>query len=178
MTKAEVFDDTRCTLGEGPIWHPLRKSLIWFDIMEKQLLERSASSDKARKLMFENYVSAAGWINENELLIASSRDLVKLNINSGDFVKLHNLEEDNAVTRSNDGRTDPYGGFWIGTMGIKMEQNLGAIYRYYKGELRKLFSPISIPNSICFSPCGKIGYFTDTVPGLILRVALDCAGWP
>ena len=178
MKQVEIFDYTLCALGEGPIWHPLRESLIWFDIMGKSLFERKMNDTKARKLSFENYVSAAGWINENDLLIATSKDLVKININSGNFVKVIDLEGNNALTRSNDGRTDPYGGFWIGTMGIKMEQNLGAIYRYYKGELRKLFTPISIPNSICFSPCGKIGYFTDTVPGIILRVDLDSSGWP
>ena len=178
MKQVEIFDATLCALGEGPIWHPLRKSLIWFDIMGKQLLERDIYSSQAKKLNFDDYVSAAGWINENELLMATSSALVKINIDTGDMVKIVNLEEQNNLTRCNDGRTDPYGGFWIGTMGIKMEQKLGAIYRYYKGELRKLFTPISIPNSICFSPCGKIGYFTDTVPGLILRVELDSAGWP
>ena len=178
MKSVEIFDKTLCELGEGPVWHPLRESLIWFDIMGKSLFERKIGDTKPRRLSFENYVSAAGWINENEILMATSRDLVKLNINSGNFEKIVDLEADNPLTRSNDGRTDPYGGFWIGTMGIKSEKEIGAIYRFYKGELRKLFSPISIPNSICFSPCGNIGYFTDTIPGLILRVELDVLGWP
>ena len=178
MKLVEVFDETLCSLGEGPLWHPLRESLIWFDIMGKSLFERKTVDTKARRLSFENYVSAAGWINETELLMASSLDLVKLDINSGDSIKVLDLEGDNNLTRSNDGRADPYGGFWIGTMGIKSEKDIGAIYRFYKGELRKLFSPISIPNSICFSPCGTTAYFTDTVPGLILRVELDTVGWP
>ena len=125
MKQVEIFDYTLCALGEGPMWHPLRESLIWFDIMGKSLFERKMDDTIARKLSFENYVSAAGWINENDLLMATSSDLVKLNINSGDFVKLIDLEGNNPLTRSNDGRTDPYGGFWIGTMGIKMEKNLG-----------------------------------------------------
>ena len=178
MKPVEIFDETLCILGEGPVWHPLRESLIWFDIIGKSLLERKIEDTKARKLHFENYVSAAGWINENELLMATSRDLVKLNINSGKLIKVLDLEGDNNLTRSNDGRADPYGGFWIGTMGIKSEKDIGAIYRFYKGELRKLFYPISIPNSICFSPCGTTAYFTDTIPGLILRVELDTVGWP
>jgi sugar lactone lactonase YvrE len=178
MDQVKIFDESLCTLGEGPLWHPQRKTLIWFDIMGKNLLERSLDSTKAKKFTFDNYVSAAGWINQNELLMATSRSLEKVNINTGDLVKIVDLEADNQLTRSNDGRADPYGGFWIGTMGIKMEREQGAIYRFYKGELRKMFSSISIPNSICFSPCGKIGYFTDTVPGIILRVDLDTVGWP
>ena len=178
MGQITIFDENLCTLGEGPLWHPERKTLIWFDIMDKKLFERGLESVQARKFSFETYVSAAGWINKNELLMATSRSLEKININTGDLVKIIDLEDDNELTRSNDGRADPYGGFWIGTMGIKMEPEQGAIYRFYKGELRKLFSAISIPNSICFSPCKKIGYFTDTVPGIILRVELDSEGWP
>ena len=178
MKPVDIFDETLCILGEGPVWHPLRESLIWFDIMGKSLFERKIADTKPRKLSFENYVSAAGWIDESELLMATSRDLVKLNMNSGKFEKILDLEGENKLTRSNDGRADPYGGFWIGTMGIKSEKDIGAIYRFYKGEIRKLFSPISVPNSICFSPCGKLGYFTDTVPGLIMRVELDSVGWP
>lgn len=178
MTQAKLFDQTLCTLGEGPFWHPERKSLIWFDIMEKCLLERRGDVSKVQKLKFDSYVSAAGWINQTQLLMATSEALVKLDLDTGRMNKLIDLESENIRTRSNDGRADPHGGFWIGTMGIKMESELGAIYRFYKGELRKIFSNISIPNSICFSPCGTIGYFTDTVVGQILRVGLDSVGWP
>ncbi|MGO7668266.1 SMP-30/gluconolactonase/LRE family protein, partial [Rhizobium ruizarguesonis] len=30
------------------------------------------------------------------------------------------------------------------------------------GKVTKIFNGISIPNSICFSPDGKIGYYTDS----------------
>ena len=102
MSEVKIFDETLCTLGEGPLWHPIRKSLIWFDIIEKQLLERKVGAIEARKVNFDNHVSAAGWINENELLMASSRDLVKLDIDSGDFKKISDLEGNNNLTRSND----------------------------------------------------------------------------
>ena len=32
-----IFDETQCQLGEGPLWHPLRSTLFWFDILGKQL---------------------------------------------------------------------------------------------------------------------------------------------
>ncbi|MEP1696072.1 MAG: SMP-30/gluconolactonase/LRE family protein, partial [Paracoccaceae bacterium] len=34
------FDDRVCALGEGPMWHPLRKQLFWFDILGKKLLSQ------------------------------------------------------------------------------------------------------------------------------------------
>jgi sugar lactone lactonase YvrE len=55
----------------------------------------------------------------------------------------------------------------------------GAAYRFYKGELRKLYPNISIPNAICFSPDRRFGYFADTVERKVWRVALDQTdGWP
>ena len=33
-----VFDERKCSLGEGAFWHPEREQLFWFDINAKQLL--------------------------------------------------------------------------------------------------------------------------------------------
>ena len=57
------------------------------------------------------------------------------------------LEADRPGTRSNDGRADPHGGFWIGTMSKTAAEGEGAIYRYYRGEVRRLHPGITIPNS-------------------------------
>ncbi|MDP5085117.1 MAG: SMP-30/gluconolactonase/LRE family protein [Yoonia sp.] len=167
-----IYDDTQCELGEGPLWHPTRKELFWFDILGKRLHR------KGQLWQFEDYVSAAGWLDQNTLLIATSNALRHFDITTGDHQVIVPLEADNPVTRSNDGRADPQGGFWIGTMGINAEVGAGAIYRYYKGELRRLFAPITISNAICFAPDGRTAYFTDTPTQKIMRVALDAQGWP
>lgn len=167
-----IFDDTQCQLGEGPLWHPLRKQLFWFDILGKRL------HTKGHQWQFEDFVSAAGWTSENTLMIATSQALLHFDVTTGEHELIVPLEADNAVTRSNDGRADPHGGFWIGTMGIEAEDGAGAIYRYYKGELRQLFTPITISNAICFTPDGTQAYFTDTPTQQIMRVALDADGWP
>lgn len=39
---ARVFDDRPCDLGEGPLWHPLRETLYWFDITGRRMLAREA----------------------------------------------------------------------------------------------------------------------------------------
>jgi sugar lactone lactonase YvrE len=170
-----IFDARRCELGEGPLWHPLRGELLWFDILNRTL------HSQARSWTFSELVSAAGWISRDEVLIASETALFRFDLETGSQTRLIGLEADNRKTRSNDGRADPQGGFWIGTMG-KIEgpgtPAQGAIYRYYRGELRKLFAPIAIPNAISFPPGGKTACFTDTTTGRVLRVALDADGWP
>lgn len=170
---AEVFDAHRCELGEGPLWHPERQELFWFDIVAKQL------RSKARIFDFETYVSAAGWVDRDTLLLASATALSRFDISTGWSEELVPLEADNPITRSNDGRADPWGGFWIGTMGINAEPGAGAIYRYYRGEVTKLFANVTISNAICFAPDRSAAYWTDTVIRKIMRQPLDPDhGWP
>ncbi len=171
-----IFDDTACTLGEGPLWHPGRGQLFWFDILNRRLLTREA--ERTRHWQFDTYVSAAGWVDDDRLLVASARELFLLDLQTGATDPVCPLEADDPVTRSNDGRADPWGGFWIGTMGIAAEPGAGAIYRYHKGELRKLFGGITISNAICFPPDGGHAVFTDTPRQQIMRVRLDSDGWP
>jgi sugar lactone lactonase YvrE len=171
-----IFDDRCCELGEGPLWHPQRRQLYWFDILGNRMLTRSG--DQTQEWVFSERVSAAGWIDRHEVLIASETALFRFNLDTGARVDLVALESDRTETRSNDGRADPQGGFWIGTMGKKAEPGLGAIWRYYKGELRCLYPGLTIPNSIAFAPGGRLAQFSDTKTGRVMRVTLDAAGWP
>ena len=171
-----VFDKRPCSLGEGPLWHPLRKQLFWFDINNKKMLSRIG--DTPLEWQFDEHVSAAGWISENQLLIASETELFTFDIETQARHHIHPLEAENPITRSNDGRADPWGGFWIGTMGKHAEQDAGAIYRFFKGTLELLYSDITISNSICFSPDRRFAYYTDTPTKQIMRQALDHEGWP
>lgn len=177
MTPA-LFDDRCCDLGEGPLWHPMRAELFWFDITAGRLLSRGAQG--AREWRFDQMVSAAGWISADELLIASEAALFRFHLGTGAQHHVADLEAEQPDTRSNDGRADPMGGFWIGTMGKDPDTapGAGAIYRWYRGTLRRVFGGLTIPNAICFSPDGRLGHFTDTATGQVMRVSLDAQGWP
>ena len=173
----QVYSDVACALGEGALWHPLRKQLFWFDILGTRLMSR-APDGTFDHWQFDEHVSAAGWVDRDTLLMASATGLWRYDIGTETRELVAPLEADNPVTRSNDGRADPNGGFWIGTMGIKAEPGAGAIYRYYRGEMRQLFDAITVSNAICFAPDGQTAYFADTPTRQIKRVALDADGWP
>jgi sugar lactone lactonase YvrE len=174
---ATVFDDTPCTLGEGPLWHPERGQLFWFDIIGRSLLTRAGG--RTARWEFDGHVSAAGWIDRDRLLVASESALLDFDLRTGGQTPICALEADNAATRSNDGRADPWGGFWIGTMGKNAEPGAGAIYRYFGGELRRLRAPITTPNAICFAPDRACAYFADTPARRVWRQPLAAAdGWP
>ncbi|MEZ5913243.1 MAG: SMP-30/gluconolactonase/LRE family protein [Paracoccaceae bacterium] len=172
-----VFSETRCLLGEGPLWHPDRAELFWFDILGKRLHVKGAAGE--RHWQFDEHVSAAGRIGRDSLLIASETGLYRFDLGTGERQLLAALEADNPRTRSNDGRADPWGGFWIGTMGKQAETGAGAIYRLYAGEVRKLVSDVTISNAICFAPDRSAAYYTDTRTGRIMRQKLAASdGWP
>ena len=176
---ATVFDDHPCLLGEGALWHPRRNCLFWFDIMGNRLLMRGAGQAQTTQgWSFDCHVSAAGWVDDTTLLIASETDLMRFDIETGATVPMVGLEGDTPTTRSNDGRADPWGGFWIGTMGKQAARGAGALYRYYQGAVRRLRGNITIPNAICFAPDGQVAYVADTAEHIVWRVALDPQGWP
>ncbi|MBJ2149532.1 SMP-30/gluconolactonase/LRE family protein [Paracoccus sp. IB05] len=166
------FDTRICELGEGAFWHPERKQFFWFDILNRRLLT------SGRDWRFDRMVSAAAWIDADRLLIASETGLLTLDLETGAIADLIAVEADRPDTRSNDGRADRQGGFWFGTMGKRAETGAGSIYRFYRGQVTRLFADISIPNAICFAPDGRLAYFADTALALVWAQPLDADGWP
>ncbi|MBD3662850.1 SMP-30/gluconolactonase/LRE family protein [Sulfitobacter sp. TSTF-M16] len=173
----KLYDHRICTLGEGPLWHPLNNTLYWFDIVEKKMFGLTDAGP--REWQFDEHYSAAGWVDETTLLIASETALWRFDLTTGTRDHVIALEADKPVTRSNDGRADPWGGFWIGTMGKAAETGAGAFYRYYRGDLRQLIPTADIPNAICFAPDRSCAYYTGVELGIVMRQPLEQEnGWP
>lgn len=170
---AVVFDSRPCHLGEGALWHPERGQFLWFDILRRSLLGEGGAEWR-----FNRMASAAGLVDETRLLIATETGLMLLDLQSGAQQDIALVEADRRETRSNDGRADRQGGFWFGTMGKQAEAGAGAIYRFWRGEVVRLFGGITIPNAICFSPDGRRAHFADTARGVIWAQDLDAQGWP
>ena len=174
----DVFDERGCALGEGPLWLPERAQLLWFDITEGMLLV-SNGSDRREWDLGEN-VSAAGLTADpDRVLVATESALVSFHLDTGAREEVCALEADRPETRSNDGRADPWGGFWIGTMGKGGERHLGAFHRWHGGELRTLHERASTPNATCFDRDRALAFFTDTPTRVVMRQPVHPdTGWP
>lgn len=172
-----IFDPRACTLGEGPFWHPQRQQLFWFDIVNCRLLSRLG--DQALEWRLDRMASAAGWIDQDHLLLASETGLSRFNLVTGAEEMLCAIEADNPLTRSNDGRADPWGGFWMGTMSKAGEAGQGTLYRWTPSELRGIETGMSTPNAICFDADRACAYYADTKTRIIWRQPVDpVTGWP
>ncbi len=170
-----VLDDTPMLLGEGPTFDPATGTAWWFNIIGRELHELHLASGRKTVHTLPFMGSALAKVSDSKQLIASDDGLFLRDTATG-VLSLHaELESDMPGNRSNDGRVHPSGALWIGTMGRKAETGAGSIYHVAKGTVTPLFSDISIPNSICFSPDGATGYFVDTDVNRLMRVPLDAA---
>lgn len=169
----DILDHTTCELGEGPSYDPHGDRLFWFDIVGKKMLSHDFTTGETDVTSLPFMASMSAMVNSKTQLIAAQDGLYLRDLVTGKLTLNKPLECDNTQTRSNDGRVHASGALWIGTMGIGAQPAAGAIYWYLKGELRQLFSQISIPNAICFSPDGSTAYFTDTPAGRLNSVEVD-----
>ena len=138
MDKANVsvFSETACRLGEGPTYDPASDTLYWFDIVERKLLEKNLSGPEVRHSLPE-MASALAVIDANRHLVFTETGLHVRDLRSGKLTLHTAIEADNPETRSNDARVHPSGAFWLGTMSKKAKAGAGAIYWFFKGELRR-----------------------------------------
>ncbi|MEI9417031.1 SMP-30/gluconolactonase/LRE family protein [Mesorhizobium sp. Cs1321R2N1] len=175
MNEVSVFSDHVCELGEGPSYDPATDALFWFDIVNGQLLEKPVAGGALKIHELGQMASAIAIIDDKRQLIATETGLFVRDVATGQMTLHTPVEADNPLTRSNDSRVHPCGALWMGTMGKSEAKGAGAIYWFFRGELRKLFSGITVSNSICFSGDGALAYYTDTSTGLLMRVACDPA---
>src|SRR5919201_594170 len=170
-----VLCGERCHLGEGPTYDAATDTAWWFDIVGRRLFEARPDSGRITIHSLGVMGSALGRIDAHRQLLIADDGLYIRELADGRMSLFPSLEADNAATRSNDARVHPSGTFWIGTMGRKAEPGLGAIYALHRGELSRLYDHVTIPNAICFSPDGTVGYFADTGENVLFRVELDAA---
>jgi sugar lactone lactonase YvrE len=170
-----VLCDERCHLGEGPTYDAATDTAWWFDIVERKLFEARLGTGRITVHPLGVMGSALGRIDALRQFLVADDGLYIRETADGRMTPYRPLEADNPATRSNDARVHPSGTFWIGTMGRNAEHELGAIYALHRGEISRLYGQITIPNAICFSPDGSIGYFADTARNTLFRVDLDPA---
>jgi sugar lactone lactonase len=165
----------RCQLGEGPTYDPSTGTAWWFDILERRLFECRIDSGATTIHSLPTMGSALARIDAGRQLVVTDDGLYVRALADGRMELFVAVEADNPATRSNDARVHPSGTLWFGTMGRRAERGAGAIYALHAGKVVRLYGEISIPNAICFSPAGDIGYFTDTARNVLNRVTLDAA---
>ena len=179
MNKVELLLDCKNTLGEGITYSSVNNNLYWLDINNKsKLFKLNLSSNKSELFELPEIVTATSVKSNDELILASNNGLNLFTISSKKFERVLNIEDQLKLTRSNDGGSDAYGRFWLGTMqnnfdkdgnDIPINDNIGKLYKVdIDMNISVAEEGLGIPNTFVWNPNNTKFYFTDTLNGKIL----------
>ena len=158
-------------LGEGPLWQPQISSIIWTDIPNKVLHIADLDSGKSRSLTTPTLVSAVAETIFGDLLVATKEGIAKIELNGSFQVFDEFLEPD---MRMNDGKVDPRGNFWVGSLATNFEPKRGALYEIGAGGERKtILKDMTLSNGMGWSPDLEYFYYIESVPGILFRFNYD-----
>ncbi len=173
--KGRALDETNLHLGEGPAYDRVTDTAFWFNIVDKELHSLELSTGAKQVHALPAMCSVLARIDDKRQALVSEHGIYIRDRATGATELVLEIEADKPNMRSNDGRVHQSGALWFGTMTKTGEgrKGAGAIYHVAGRKVTKLFSGLSIPNSICFSPDGATAYFVDTMENIIKSVAVD-----
>ncbi len=165
--------DARARLGEGPIWDTVSQRLFWVDVYNHRVHQFDPATGQNRYFNTGEVVSALAPSSPGYLVIALKDSLAELDLQTGEIFPLVQLELSSRVdTRCNDGKCDPQGRFWIGTVSDTPEK--AALYRYDPGgSVDIMETGLTISNGLGWSPDGKTFYLTDSFQHKIFAYDFD-----
>jgi sugar lactone lactonase YvrE len=164
-------------LGESPLWHPAEQVLYWCDIPGHALNRFDPASGAHTQWPFDTDVACCAPLMEGGLLLALRRGQARFDPASGPAAPLLAPPPyDPAVERFNDGKADPQGRFWVGTIYEPRHSALAALYRYSGGELERMAEGITVSNGLAWSPDARTLYWADTQAHAVYAFDFERAG--
>lgn len=160
----ELVLDARVRLGEGPVWDDATNELVWVDILDG--IVHRTSPTTGRDVAFEvgRTVGAVGLREGGGLVLATDDGFHLLDPGATTTRRIAPVEADDPLTRMNDGKVDPAGRFWAGTMAFDEVTVLGSLYRLDPdGSVTTMLAGVGISNGLDWSADGSTMYFTDTL---------------
>jgi sugar lactone lactonase YvrE len=160
-------------LGESPFWHPDEGALFWCDIPGKALHRWHAASDVHRAWSFDVEPGCCAPLPGGTLIVAFRDGLFRFDPASGERTRLAAPPYDPGSERFNDGKADPQGRFWAGSMSEERGVPKAALYRWADGLVQRMAGDISTSNGLAFSPDGRTLYWSDTPSHRVMAYDFD-----
>jgi sugar lactone lactonase YvrE len=164
---AELVIDTRNSIGEGPAWDAAKDRLLWTDIPAGVIYSSSSTNGNlwpiTQTWRFDRSVSIVVPSASGDLVAAVGTDVLAIQ-EDGTTTVLAHLAFDPAVVRINDGKCDPQGRLWLGTLSLDGRSGAGAaLYRLdADGTLNTMIEDVALSNGLGWSPDGRKFYYIDT----------------
>ena len=164
---SEVISD----LGEGPIWSADTNSVTWTDITQNTFHTADIDTGKTMSFGVPSMVGAIAHSKDGGYIAATQKGFARIGVD-GKYSPLHSFLPDDM--RMNDGKVDPSGRFWAGSMALSFERGRGSLYVLEKdNSYRSILDDITLSNGMGWSPDAQYFYYIDSVPGVLKRFDYD-----
>jgi sugar lactone lactonase YvrE len=160
---AELVLDARAMLGEGAFWDAERRRLLWVDILGCKLRIFDPATKENRTIDLDQHVGAVVPRRAGGVALALHHGFALMDLESGQLTMIHDPEADRPRNRFNDGKCDPAGRFWAGTISLDDEPGVAALYRMDADRcVHCVLEGVSISNGLAWSLDRRRMYYIDT----------------
>lgn len=159
---ASVTGNFRAHWGEGPIWHDGR--LLYVDIEGKKVIEFDPATNTERVVEVGERVGTVVPRAGGGLVIAGDNGFSFLDPDTGKVTPIADPEPDRKPdNRFNDGKCDPAGRFWAGTISTVKKTGDAALYLLDEDQQVHLkFPHVTNSNGLCWTEDASTFYYIDT----------------
>jgi sugar lactone lactonase YvrE len=116
MTQWRTVTAAPDELGESPFWHPLERRLYWVDIAGRQVRRADPATGSVESWAMPSEPGCIAPLRAGGLVAALRDGVYRASSWGGPLVPVARFGHDPKTTRFNDGKADPVGRFWAGTM--------------------------------------------------------------
>ncbi|HSG97139.1 MAG TPA: SMP-30/gluconolactonase/LRE family protein [Woeseiaceae bacterium] len=177
MSNVKLEWEMPAMLGEGPLWCARENAVYFVDIMGNAVHRLDVSDGLKRSWQFDFPVTSL-VMRERGGLACTIRDAFAfIDLDSGTVDPIVRPETDLANNRFNDGKVDPMGRYWAGTMDDDLTEASGTLYRLDPDlSLHAMDSGYIISNGPAFSPDGRTMYHNECKKGQVFAFDLAADG--
>lgn len=168
--KVETVLDVQNALGEGAIWNHITQELWWIDIEGFTFNTYNPKTGKTRTIDVKQHIGTVVPSKDGLSAIVALRTGVhRLNLETEELEFLGSPEVDTNSIRLNDGKCDPAGRLWVGSMHFNQIEFAASLFRMSanddKVDIKKMQDSVTISNGIIWSLDEKTMYYIDTKRG-------------
>lgn len=174
--KAEPIGKQKAKLGEGAFWHVPDQCLYWVDILGQKVFVYDPETGKNRTIPVGSDVGTIVPRKSGGAIIAVKDGFASLDLKTGAVKTLASIEADIPTNRFNDGKCDPAGRFWAGSMAYDMAKGAGALYRMDADlSVHKMIPNVSCSNGLVWTKDRTRFYYIDSVALCLVAYDYDDA---
>ena len=160
--KPEAVTSHISQLGEGPVWDESTQSIYWTDIPGCSIQRFSVPQKRLYSHQLNCTIGSFALRKSGGLVAATENGFAFLDLEESTIQWLKHPEEGKS-TRFNEGKCDPHGRFWAGTMGINKSDDYGGLYTLnHNLSVTPRLDNVGCSNGLAWSPDAETFYYIDT----------------